>query len=188
MSRRKIAILVVGMHRSGSSVQSRLLNLVGCDLPKTLMKPIVNNNKAGFWGSQPLSDLNRDILLSIGSDWRPFDSGWYASPTAGSFREQAQALLHQEFGDSRLFVMKDSRLCRLLPFWIEVLETFGAEPRVVLPIRNPLDVVASLKGCESRMAKQGVSRLPGSPDCRLRHRFRPLLPTLDRTCRILSTP
>ena len=148
MSHRKIAILVAGMHRSGTSALSRLLNLVGCDLPKTLMKPLPDDNETGFWESRPLSVLNDHLLRSTGSDWkdwRPFDSGWYASPTAGSFREQAQALLHQEFGDSRLFVLKDPRLCRLLPFWIEMLETFGAEPRVVLPIRNPLDVAASLK-------------------------------------------
>ena len=148
MSHRKIAILVAGMHRSGTSALSRSLNLVGCDLPKTLMKPVPGNNETGFWESQPVWDMNMHLLRSTGSDWkdwRPFDSGWYASPKAGSFREQAQALLHQEFGDSRLFVLKDPVLCRLLPFWIEVLETFGAEPRVVLPIRNPLDVAASLK-------------------------------------------
>ena len=148
MSHRKIAILVVGMHRSGTSALSRVLNLVGCDLPKTLMKPVPNNNEAGFWESQPIWDMNMRLLRSTGSDWsdwRPFDSGWYASPKAGSFREQAQALLHQEFGDSRLFVLKDPIMCRLLPFWIEALETFGAEPRFVLPIRNPLDVAASLK-------------------------------------------
>ncbi len=148
MSHRKIAILVAGMHRSGTSAQSRLLNLVGCDLPKTLMEPSPENNETGFWESQPISDLNRNILLSRGSnwnEWRTFDSGWYASPKVVSFREEAQALLHQEFGDSRLFVLKDPRLCLLLPFWIEVLETFGAEPRIVLPIRNPLDVAMSLK-------------------------------------------
>ena len=148
MSHRKIAILVAGMHRSGTSALSRSLNLVGCDLPKTLMKPVPGNNESGFWESQPIWEMNIRLLRSTGSDWedwRPFDSGWYASPKAGSFREQVQALLHQEFGDSRLFVLKDPIICRLLPFWIEALETFGAEPRVVLPIRNPLDVAASLK-------------------------------------------
>ena len=145
---KRVAILVAGMHRSGTSAVSRVLNLVGCDLPKTLMKPHSDYNTVGFWESKPISDLNRNALLSIGSDWkdwRPFDSDWHASLKAGSFREEAQALLHQEFGDSRLFVLKDPRLCRLLPFWSEVLETFGAEPRIVLPIRNPLDVAMSLK-------------------------------------------
>ncbi len=148
MSHRKIAILVAGMHRSGTSALSRVLNLEGCDLPKTLMEPVPDNNDEGFWESRPIWELNRDILWSSDSDWndwRPFDPGWYASPTAGPFRERAQVLLHREFGDSRLFVVKDPRLCRLLPFWIEALETFGAEPRVVLPIRNPLDVATSLK-------------------------------------------
>ena len=158
MSHRKIAILVAGMHRSGTSALARVLNLVGCDLPKTLMEPVPGNNDAGFWESRPISDMNRDILWSSDShwnDWRPLDPGWYASPMVGPFRERAQTLLHREFGDSRLFVLKDPRLCRLFPFWIEALETFGAEPRVVLPIRNPLDVAASLKQRDGIDASRG---------------------------------
>ena len=144
----KVAILVVGMHRSGTSMLTRVLSLVGCDLPKTLMKAVPNNNQAGFWESQPIADLNDDILASAGSawdDWRAFDSGWYASPVADEFRERAQALLHEEFGNSRLFVLKDPRICRLLPFWNEVVRDFGARRFVVSPIRNPLDVAMSLE-------------------------------------------
>ena len=160
----RIAILVAGMHRSGTSVLSRMLSLMGCRLPNTLMTPVPGRNDAGFWESRRISDLNQQILLSLGShwnDWRPFDSGWHDSPTVDSFREQALALLHEEFGDSRLFVMKDPRLCRLLPFWIESLEAFGAEPRVVLPIRNPLDVSASLKNAHDvSLSSQSINRIP----------------------------
>ena len=127
----------------------RVLSLVGCDLPKTLMKAVPNNNEAGFWESQPIADLNDEILASAGSawdDWRSFDSGWHASPVADEFRERAQALLHEEFGKSRLFVLKDPRICRLLPFWNDAIRAFGAERFVVSPIRNPLDVSMSLGG------------------------------------------
>ena len=83
MSHRKIAILVAGMHRSGTSALSRSLNLVGCDLPKTLMEPVPGNNDVGFWESQPLSDLNDHLLRSTGSDWkdwRPFRFGLVCFP------------------------------------------------------------------------------------------------------------
>ena len=112
------------------------------------MKAVPNNNEAGFWESQPIADLNDEILASAGSawdDWRSFDSGWYASPVADEFRERAQALLHEEFGKSRLFVLKDPRICRLLPFWNDAIRAFGAERFVVSPIRNPLDVSMSLE-------------------------------------------
>ena len=144
---KKIAILVAGMHRSGTSAVVRILNLLGCDLPRTLMAPTPFNEK-GYWESQRVMDLNDEILSSAGSswdDWRAFDAGWYASPVAGKFREQAQILLKEEYGDSRLFVLKDPRICRLLEFWIKETEEFGAEVRVVSPIRNPLDVASSLE-------------------------------------------
>ena len=148
--KRRIAILVAGMHRSGTSAIARLLSIVGCDLPKTLMSGKVPNesNVTGFWESQRVVDLNDEILVSAGSawnDWRPFDSNWYASPVADEFRERARTMLLEEFGDSRLFVLKDPRICYLLEFWIEAIRGAGADALVVSPIRNPADVAASLK-------------------------------------------
>ena len=143
----KTAILVAGMHRSGTSALTRVLNLVGCDLPRTLVAP-KQDNVAGFWESQVVVELNQAILTSAGSawnDWRPFDTDWYASPVADPFRERAPRVLYQEFDDSRLFILKDPRICRLLPFWIEAVRTFGAQAAVVMPIRNPLDVGSSME-------------------------------------------
>lgn len=52
--------------------------------------------------------------------------------------------MEEEFGQSRFFVLKDPRICRLVPFWGGVLEEFGAAPHYVLTHRNPLEVAASL--------------------------------------------
>ena len=143
---KRVAILVTGAHRSGTSALTRVLNIAGCDLPRTLMKPQPDNAE-GFWESQAIMDLNQEILKSAGSswdDWRPFDQGWYASPIAGDFRERGREIVQSEFSDSRLFVLKDPRMCRLLEFWIEIVRECGALPLVVAPIRNPLDVASSL--------------------------------------------
>jgi len=142
----KTMILVAGMHRSGTSALARVLALAGCDLPKTLVAPQADN-VTGFWESQALSDLNEEILVSSGSshlDWRPFDRGWYQSPAAAGFRDRAREALRREFGDARLLVLKDPRVCRLPAFWLDAAAAFGARPLVVSPIRNPLDVAASL--------------------------------------------
>ena len=145
-STKRMAILVAGMHRSGTSALTRVLSIAGCDLPNTLVKAR-RDNVAGFWESQSLTDLNQEILASAGSswdDWRPFPQGWYRSPVAGEFRERAETLVQGEFGGSRLFVLKDPRICRLLEFWIEIVGACGARPLVVSPIRNPFDVASSL--------------------------------------------
>ena len=143
----RVAILVAGMHRSGTSALTRVLGHLGCDLPRTLM-PANEFNPAGYWESERISAFNEELLASAGStwdDWEPFNADWRASPVAGEFRGRACKVLAEEFGDSRLFVLKDPRACRLLDFWIDALAAFGADARVVLPVRNPLEVAASLQ-------------------------------------------
>ena len=149
---KKIAVMVTGMHRSGTSAITRILGILGCDLPRNLIEPHPSNER-GFWESQDIVDVNRDILVSAGTsleewradEWRAFDPSWYSSPQTERFHDRVQAVLESQFGDSRLFVVKDPRVCRLLPFWIETLARFGARPLIVSPIRNPLDVAESLE-------------------------------------------
>ena len=144
---RRAAVIVAGMHRSGTSALTRVLASLGCALPKTLMDPN-EYNAEGYWESEAVCALNDAVLESAGSswdDWEPFNTEWYSSPVAETWRDRAQRVLEDEFGDSRLFVLKDPRACRLLPFWREALTAFGAEPHIVLPIRNPLEVAGSLR-------------------------------------------
>ncbi len=135
------------MHRSGTSALTRVLGSLGCGLPKTLM-PANEYNVSGYWESEEVASLNDALLESAGSswdDWEPFNPGWYASPVAGDFRERAVSVLEAEFEGEPLFVLKDPRIARLLPFWTSVLADFGADVRVALPIRNPLEVAGSLQ-------------------------------------------
>ncbi len=136
------------MHRSGTSAFTRVLNLLGCDVPKTLMQPH-NSNVTGHWESEAIQHFNDRVLSSAGSrwdDWLEVNAGWLQSPKAEACREEALALLGEEFGSSRLFVLKDPRICRLLPFWLSVLEEAGIRPLILSPVRNPLEVAASLGG------------------------------------------
>lgn len=140
------ALFVLGMHRSGTSALTRVLSLLGCDTPRTLIAPDGNNEK-GYWESDVLRVLNDAVLASGGSDWRDwraFNPHWIVTVRAGEFREKALAALASEYGSSRLFVFKDPRACRIVPFWKSVFDAFGAEMKVVIPFRNPLEVIASL--------------------------------------------
>ena len=50
-------ILVVGMHRSGTSALTRVLNLLGAELGEGLMAP-APGNPGGFWEKREVADLN----------------------------------------------------------------------------------------------------------------------------------
>jgi hypothetical protein len=144
-STRKV-VIVLGMHRSGTSALTRVLNLLGCAAPRTLMVPDVNN-PSGYWESRPISDLNDRILESAGShwaDWQEVNPNWIHTPVADAFAREAAAVLEHEYGDSSLFVLKDPRICLLMPFWRSVIERAGIECVAVHTVRHPQEVAASL--------------------------------------------
>lgn len=142
----RTCLMVLGMHRSGTSALAGTIALAGCDAPRTLMEKNENNEK-GYFESAAIWDLHNRILHTIGiswDDWFGLDDGWLRSPQGETLLGEAVAMLEQEFGHSRLFVFKDPRICRLNAFWAEALARFGARPLYILTHRNPVEVAASL--------------------------------------------
>ncbi|MDB5661603.1 MAG: hypothetical protein JWS10_4218 [Cypionkella sp.] len=144
---RPTCLLVLGMHRSGTSALAGTLGLAGCDQPKTTMVADVGNPK-GYFESRQVYELHKDIMSGIGAtwdDWLPLNDAWVASSKAEDFCERAVEILRQEYGSSRLFVLKDPRICRLVPFWRKALSSFGATTKFVHIHRHPFEVADSLK-------------------------------------------
>jgi hypothetical protein len=145
------AIMVLGMHRSGTSAFTRLLNLLGADLPSNLLPPS-ETNQTGYWESADLVAIHDSLLASAGStwtDWRRLNPDWFGSSAVVAFKEKILDVLRRDFANSSLFVIKDPRICRLWPLWRDILDDFGAKPLVVMPLRNPLEIAASLKWREN---------------------------------------
>jgi glycosyltransferase involved in cell wall biosynthesis len=142
----RTALIVLGMHRSGTSAMAGLLGEMGCDLPNDLMAAAEMNAK-GFFESNKITYLNEDLLASAGMTWfdlNRFPDSWYDSPKAPEFHRRATVALTEEFGESGLFVMKDPRNCRLIPFWEAALNELDAQPAYVCIHRDPVEVAASL--------------------------------------------
>ncbi len=147
VSRSKKGIIILGMHRSGTSAFTRVFNLLGADLPNNIIKP-ADCNQSGFWESRDLVTLHDELLASAGSSWddiSPFPSSWYSSEFASVFKDRMHNILENEFIRAKLFVIKDSRICRFVPFWLRVLDDYNTKPVFILSFRNPLEVAASLK-------------------------------------------
>ncbi len=107
------------------------------------------DNPRGFWESTVLMALNDDILAagaSTWTDWRRFDAGRIEAAQEIILRERARTTLVDEFGDAPVPIVKDPRMCRLMGFWAPVFEELVWSPRVVLPVRSPLEVAWSLRG------------------------------------------
>ncbi len=140
------ALVVLGMHRSGTSALAGTLAKIGCALPATLMGAQAENPR-GYFESIALCRLNDDLLAAAGSswsDWRALDQGWLRSEAMGAFGARAADALDQEFGAAPLIVLKDPRICRLAPFWDVALRRAGRRPLFVCTHRPPGEVAASL--------------------------------------------
>ena len=141
-----IVVAVLGMHRSGTSSAAGALVRLGGAAPKHLIAPNADNDR-GYLESRVIIDLNDAILAAGGSDWkdwRKFDLDKIDDLKAGALRARARVALAGEFGDVGLAVMKDPRMCRLMPFWGQVFEEAKWSVRALLPIRSPLEVGWSL--------------------------------------------
>ncbi len=63
----RTAIIVAGMHRSGTSVTTRIANLLGAELARDLI-PAGIGNERGHWESRAVQTLHNDMLVALGSD------------------------------------------------------------------------------------------------------------------------
>ena len=139
-------ILILGMHRSGTSALTKALGLLGGQLPAETMPPAADNPR-GYWESPALARFNNQLLRSAGTSWNDdaaVPAAWFADSARAADRDIASRLLSEAFPGDDTFVCKDPRICRLLPFWRAVLEAAGIEPDPVLMLRDPGEVARSL--------------------------------------------
>lgn len=151
------AVCVLGMSRSGTSLTTRILNVLGVELgsDEELMPPAGANNSTGFWEHKGIADLNEDILATLGDAprqrWRfppRLPEGWEQDPRLDSHRAAARSMLRESFTGLPLWGWKDPRTCLTLPFWQDLLPRqrgLEARLRYVICVRHPLDVAASLE-------------------------------------------
>jgi GT2 family glycosyltransferase len=143
---RRRAILVVGMHRSGTSALTRILNLLGVKLGSKLM-PANKDNRAGYWEHDDLVRLHDELLKELGSSWDdlcPLPADDLQGERTASLRTRILEVLARDFAEAPVWGFKDPRLCRLLPLWDAVCREFATEPHFVITLRHPGEVAGSL--------------------------------------------
>ena len=147
------ALLVLGMHRSGTSALAGVLGRLGVDLGALLM-PATPDNPKGYFEHLEIVAVHEGLLAALGSRWddvRPLPAGWWDGPAAAASRVALRAIVARDFAAAPCWGVKDPRLCRLLPLWQPLLREMAVEPRYLLVLRRPAEVAASLA------ARDGIS-------------------------------
>jgi hypothetical protein len=135
--------LVLGMHRSGTSALSRVLDLCGADIGPRLVEGSAGND-GGHWEDAVAVELHERLLADLGARWdEPFAlaEGWREAPAARNAVDAIARYIRDERDPHRLWAVKDPRLCLFAPLW----RAAAARPLpVILSTRHPLEVAQSL--------------------------------------------
>jgi hypothetical protein len=137
-------VCVIGMHRSGTSVVSRIANLVGVDLgPADELHPARPYNPRGVWENSRIVALNDELLEALGGsavDPPVLADGWERSAHLEPLRRRAAQVLESSFDGAALPGWKDPRTSLTLPFWSVVAPVSAT----IHCLRDPLEVARSL--------------------------------------------
>ena len=141
------AIAILGMHRSGTSLITRVINLLGAYLGETEeLKSPSPVNPEGFWERIDIKNLNEKILRHFRLSWQspaPLPDDWRS--VAQSYKSVIRELVTKHFSDKPLWAWKDPRTTMLFPLWKDALDELGIDVMAVFVVRSPLDVARSLR-------------------------------------------
>lgn len=139
-------LLVLGMHRSGTSALARGLMVLGASLGDKLL-PALPCNPRGFFEDEDIYGLNFHLMAALGFSWdnpAPLAPRSLLEEATGQRGQKALRLLRTKTDGCGLAAFKDPRLARLMPFWRPLLAAAGLAPRCVLALRHPDAVAQSL--------------------------------------------
>jgi hypothetical protein len=142
----RTAVLVLGMHRSGTSAVTGVMHHLGLELGPSLMQPQDYNPK-GFFEHLEIAALHDELLAVFDSTWSDplsLPEDWVRDPRVRPFQSRLTKIIQQDFSNKPQWGIKDPRLCRLLPLWHQVLATLDITPKAALIVRPPGEVMASL--------------------------------------------
>ncbi|MEM6794456.1 MAG: hypothetical protein AAF725_10780, partial [Acidobacteriota bacterium] len=146
-SERSRGIIVLGMHRAGTSTITSVLANLGFELPGEPI-PAGWDNPKGYWEPREVVETHDAFLHAIHRSWsdpRPLHPRHFEGSAAKTAVESLRRFAEQAVLPCSQWVLKDPRMCRLLPLWRPLLEAERVDLHVLLIIRSPLAVAASLQ-------------------------------------------
>lgn len=147
---RQRTVLVLGMHRSGTSLLAQVLDRAGVFLGDDLM-PADPHNPDGYFEDLEIVTVHDRLLAALDRPWGsvktalPLPDGWLEHPAAAEARTELTALVRRRLAAGHaLWGFKDPRTCRLLPLWLALLGDIDTDVVLLLSNRAPAEVARSL--------------------------------------------
>lgn len=146
LQNQKRIIVVLGMHRSGTSALTRALVAIGAGVGDSLI-PAGQDNPKGFWEDRDFVTFNDRLLAMLGASYDSLallPDDFAQRRDVAELQLEAVVMLREKLQGTDLFAIKDPRTCRLLPFWQAVFRHLELAVSYVIAVRHPLSVADSL--------------------------------------------
>ncbi len=156
----KKLVVVLGMHRSGTSVLTKAVSELGYYVGETL--PAAEENIKGFYENKDIVYLNDIILSELQLDWKTCDLTYinrcktFLPLLLDKYIDRATEIVNMLFSSSNRCVIKDPRISILMPFWECVFNKLNIEYKYVLAIRNPAEVSKSFVARKNGTYDEGI--------------------------------
>ena len=140
-------VVVLGMHRSGTSLVAGALSKIGVEFGDKLLPPKAYNPK-GFFEHVEILSINEEILRTLGSsffDMADLLPSWHTSVYLIPLKEKLKEVIEREFSGKKVFGFKDPRISILLPLYLEVIRELDLEARFVVCERPDPEVAMSFR-------------------------------------------
>ncbi len=155
-NKKNTVICVLGMHRSGTSMLMRLLNICGiCIGEERDMVSATNSNKKGYWEHKKVLKINEEILKIFDGQWeRPpmLKDGWENDSRLSELYVEAKKFIDKMNNDYDVWGFKEPRTCLTLPFWQKIIPNMT----YIISFRTPNDVAKSLHKRGDMIFSDGV--------------------------------
>ena len=141
-------VIILGMHRSGTSLASGLLALSGVHFGIEEEFIASNDeNPKGFWERRDVRELNDNLLHHMGCDWSEISNLYkkeIPDTVITQFNSKAAKIITnlKEESNSGVIGLKEPRLCLLMPFWEKSLND---ENFYIIVCRDPNEIAVSLE-------------------------------------------
>lgn len=156
--------IVLGMHRSGTSALTGLLGNLGISGPNDALGA-TENNLLGYWESTSLVTSSDHFLSEQNSHWSQlfhFSSCWWKSSEALTWIRSYWNQIQNVFDIDGHFALKDPRLCILLEGMIPLLQESLLQIDFLLILRQPVEVIVSLRRAENISSYDALNLWIGS--------------------------
>jgi len=143
-------VVVLGMHRSGTSVLASVLQALGISLGDRLV-PADGNNPAGYFEHTEIVRLHREFVDRMDRRWTgpkgtlPYPDRYWETEDGHATQAELRGLVQTELAHtSTIWGVKDPRMSRLVMLWRPIFEALAVRPIYVLAVRNPASVQGSV--------------------------------------------